>query len=354
MLNSGHIIESLSRLGNVFRDVSLTLEPGKICKNKQVDRLVSSIDDAFYQNPWFIPAFVKFSFSAWADALQEEKISSWLKGYDYPDKEGNRPRNVGIIMAGNIPMVGLHDLLCVLASGNHAIIRLSSSDKILIPAGLDVLCQIDPRFIDQFTFTDQPLKDFDAIIATGNNNSARYFNFYFNKYPHIIRRNRNGIAILNGMESDQSLRELADDIFMYFGLGCRNVSKIYTPAGFNIKSLFPHFEHYSFLAQSHRYCNNYDYQKSILLINTIEHLDNGFLLVRKNHSLLSPVSVLNVDTYESAESLSDELRIEKENIQCVVSEYSDLCSSIPFGKSQFPALWDYADDIDTLQFLINL
>jgi hypothetical protein len=354
MLNSSHIIESFSRLGSLFRDASITQLPGHTYKNKQVNRLESSIDEAFYQNPWFIPPFVKFSFSAWADALQEEKISTWLKRYDNPAVMKNSPRNVGIIMAGNIPMVGLHDLLCVLASGNHAIIRLSSSDKILIPAVLDLLCQIDPGFIGKFTFTDQPLKNFDAIIATGSNNSARYFHYYFEKYPHIIRRNRNGTAILTGNETDQSLRKLADDIFMYFGLGCRNVSKIYTPAGFNIQSLFPHFEQYSFLAQSHRYCNNYDYQKSILLINSIDHQDNGFLLFRNNHSLLSPVSVLNTEAYESAASLSEELLVEKENIQCVVSECNDFSSSISFGKSQFPELWDYADEIDTLQFLLNL
>jgi hypothetical protein len=257
-------------------------------------------------------------------------------------------------MAGNIPMVGLHDLICVLASGNHALIRLSSSDGILIPAVLKVLCNINPEFENKFSFVEGPLKNFDAIIATGSNNSSRYFDYYFGKYPHIIRKNRNGVAVLTGHETENDFKKLADDIFMYFGMGCRNVSKLYVPEGYNTEDIFQYFNDYSFLADLHKYRNNYDYQKSILLINRVKHLDNGFLLLKEDKSIMSPISVIHTETYHSAESLNHELQSKKDQIQCTVSTSRDIDSSIPPGRSQFPELWDYADGVDTLRFLLNL
>jgi hypothetical protein len=316
--------------------------------------LCQAMQMAAMQNPWFIPVFVRFAFSAWAKALQEEKISHWLTKYHKPESHGKQPMNVGIIMAGNIPLVGLHDLLCIYLSGHNATIRLSSQDKVLIPTIIEVLTAIDPAVNERFQIVEGPLKNFDAIIATGSNNASRYFEYYFGKYPGIIRKNRNGIAVITGNETDEELKALADDIFMYFGLGCRNVSKLYLPEGYMVEKLFPFFSGYSCFADLHKYRNNYDYQKSILLINRAHHLDNGFLLVKEDHSLISPVSVLHTGTYTSIESLKKELGVIKDKIQCIVSGNNTFDNAVPFGKSQVPELWEYADGVDTLEFLLNL
>lgn len=305
-------------------------------------------------NPWFIPSFTRFAFNAWAEALQKDKVSKWISKYIQKDEDEKTPFSVGIIMAGNIPMVGLHDLVCVLASGHHALIRLSSSDDHLIPAVLNTLTGIDAGLKNRFTLVQGPLKNFDAIIATGNNNSSRYFDYYFGRYPHIIRKNRNSVAVISGHETEEEMRKLATDIFMYFGLGCRNVSKLYLPDGLSIEEILPFFEDYSFLADHNKYRNNYDYHKSIFLINRIEHRDNGFLLAREETSLMSPISVIHTETYHSVDLLNTHLYQMREQIQCIVSCHKDVKNSIPPGRSQLPELWDYADGTDTMEFLMKL
>jgi hypothetical protein len=352
MDNLNLLVSNLSRLGRDFYTASLG--PGKAEEAMESDILSVSVDKAYMHNPWFIPGFVRYSFSAWAEALQESKVRHWITKYGHHKGKSKKPLTVGLIMAGNIPLVGLHDLLCVYASGHNALIRLSSTDNILIPAVLGLLGAIDPGIKDRFRIVDSPLKNFDAVIATGSNNASRYFDYYFGKYPSIIRKNRNGIAVLTGNESDNELSSLADDIFMYYGLGCRSVSKIYLPEGYKVEKLFPYFSGYGFLANLHKYRNNYDYQKSILLINQVRHLDNGFLLVKQDASLISPVSVLNTEVYQSVGSLKAGLDLLKDQVQCTVSDCGDLDNVIPFGKSQFPEAWDYADGVDTLEFLLNL
>jgi len=353
MIYPDQIIHSFSSLGKEFLTAYLYQDIKMEEKPPTGSSLADLIGNSCYYNPWFIPSFVRFAFNAWAEALREEKVAHWISRYVAGLSKKN-PATIGIVMAGNIPMVGLHDLLCILASGNHALIRLSNGDDHLIPAVLQVLCQINPEFNDQFSIAQGPLKNFDAIIATGSNNSSRYFDYYFGKYPHIIRKNRNGVAVITGKETDDDLRRLSDDIFMYFGLGCRNVSKLYLPDGFKIEDLIPFFEGYSFLSDMHKYRNNYDYQKSILLINRVSHLDNGFLLTKEDVTLMSPISVIHTESYHSIKLLNQQLHSLKEQIQCIVSCSKEVNSSIPPGRSQFPELWDYADGVDTMNFLMNL
>jgi hypothetical protein len=349
MINPKQLIHDLTHLGRVFGSVSQG-------SNRSADEKIlnDAIEQSFLHNPWFIPSFVRFAFSAWANALQEEKITKWINTYNPGDDRVKEPATIGLIMAGNIPMVGFHDLICVLASGNRALIKLSASDKILIPAALKVLNYNNPEFENKVIFAEGPLKNFDAIIATGSNNSSRYFDYYFGKYPHIIRKNRNGVAVLTGQETEVELEKLADDIFIYFGLGCRNVSKLYLPEGYEIERIFPSFNKYAFLADLHKYRNNYDYQKSLLLINRVPHLDNGFLLVKTDHSFISPISVLNTEQYQSVEQLNRHLSGIRDQIQCIVSVSQDIESAILPGQSQFPELWDYADGVDTMEFLSHL
>lgn len=317
-------------------------------------QLASAIDQACLYNPWFVPSFVNFAVKSWSETLKREKIERWLENYPQLNAVAKRPLTVAIVMAGNIPMVGLHDLLCTLASGHRALIRLSSADARLIPAMLELLYSIDPEIKKRVRISDGPLKDFDAIIATGSNNTSRYFEYYFGRYPNIIRKNRNSAAILDGQESEKALAGLADDIMMYFGLGCRNVSKLYIPEGYNVEKLYPHLESYAFARDHNKYRNNFDYQKSVLIINNIPHLDNGFMIFREDIPLISPVSVIHYEYYDSAEKLNLKLADAREQLQCVVSENLQTVYAIPPGKSQAPELWDYADGIDTMNFLLTL
>jgi hypothetical protein len=345
---------ALTRLGTEFLNASIPKESKEADNSFNNSILTEAADYSYYHNPWFIPAFVKFAYAAWAAALEKEKVELWISQYLSGTGLRNKPATVGIVMAGNIPMVGLHDLICVLASGHHALIRLSSSDDRLIPAVLKLLCEINPELDQQYTMAEGPLKNFDAIIATGSNNTSRYFDYYFGKYPHITRRNRNGVAVITGNETGEELRKLADDIFIYFGLGCRNVSKLYIPKGYRMEDLLPFFESYSYFSDKHKYRNNYDYQKSILLINRVPHLDNGFLLIKEEKSLMSAIAVVHTETYHSLESLNRHLNTIKGDIQCIVTSGKGIDSPIPPGKSQFPELWDYADGVDVMDFLMNL
>ena len=353
-MQTDQIIHDFSVLGSAFLEASrLELIHDKV-EPSQGSILSFETENSSYYNPWFIPSFVQFAFASWANALQKDKVAKWIGKYTRNDENKEDTASVAIIMAGNIPMVGLHDLICVLASGDHALIRLSSSDDHLIPAVLDTLTGIDAGLKNRFTIVKGPLKNFDAVIATGNNNSSRYFDYYFGKYPHIIRKNRNSVAVISGHETDEEMKKLATDIFMYFGLGCRNVSKLYLPAGLGIEEILPFFEDYAFLADHNKYRNNYDYHKSIFLINRIEHRDNGFLLAREETSLMSPISVIHTETYHSIDLLNEHLYELRDQIQCIVSCNKEVNGGIPPGRSQFPELWDYADGTDTMEFLMKL
>ncbi|KAF0128793.1 MAG: NAD-dependent aldehyde dehydrogenase [Bacteroidetes bacterium] len=303
-------------------------------------------------NKWFTEESILQSLKGIIKLLEKDKLENWIS--DYPLQDVNQTKVVAVIMAGNIPLVGFHDFLCVLLSGHSFLGKLSSDDALLLPAIAEMLVFLQPEFKPLFCFTSNKITDFEAVIATGSNNSARYFEYYFGKYPHIIRKNRNSIAILNGAESDEDMKALADDIFMYYGLGCRNVSKLYLPESFDLKLLLVHFEGYEQVKNHSRYFNNYEYNKAIYLINSIPHLDNGFLLVKEDPSLASPVSVLHFERYSGADSLQEQLQRQADDIQCIVSKEGQWHNSFPFGAAQYPEVSDYADGIDTLLFLTQL
>jgi hypothetical protein len=251
-------------------------------------------------------------------------------------------------MAGNIPLVGFHDFLSVLISGNNILAKTSSKDAELIVYLGEILCSLNPAFRQRIKFTEGILSDFDAVIATGNDNSSRYFEYYFGKYPHIIRKNRNSVAIIDGNETDQELENLGTDIFSYFGLGCRNVSKIYLPGGYDFHTMIRNWNRFSDIINHSKYANNYEYNMAVYLVNKEKFLDTGYMLLKESTELSSPVSVLYYEFYNSEEILSGEIDKLKEKIQCVTGN-----NYIPFGKVQFPKLWYYSDNIDTLDFLLK-
>jgi hypothetical protein len=325
------------------------LQLGHILQNPD-EQLSSLISSAKQYNAWFTPQSTAMAIKAISEMLNETDLDQWI---DTNTDEPVKMNAIGLILAGNIPLVGFHDILCVLASGNKALIKLSSQDKQLIPYILSKLSEIEPLFTEQFEFIER-LKDFDAVIATGSNNTSRYFEYYFSKVPHIIRKNRNSIAFLNGNENREELKSLGHDIFDYFGLGCRNVSKIYVPKGYNFNTFFESIEEFKSVADHHKYNNNYDYNKSIFLINMDKHLDNGFLLLKEDKRMASPLAVVYYEEYESIQEAEIELLANEDGIQCIISR-SDLSMNVlPFGQSQRPGLWDYADGVDTMAFLRGL
>jgi hypothetical protein len=315
--------------------------------------LTALVSTEYIYNAWFTPESVEKAIKAIAATLNEADLTIWLNRYDLSNNTS--PKKIGLILAGNIPLVGFHDVLCVLVSGNHAMIKASSQDARLIKHILGILVHIDGRFADQFSFVER-LVDFDAVIATGSNNSSRYFDYYFSKVPHIIRKNRNSVALITGNESNDELYNLGHDIFDYFGLGCRNVSKLMIPKGYNLATFFEAIEPYNEIINHNKYGNNYGYNRSIYLVGQEPHLDNNFLILREDKALSSPLAVLFYEYYDDLASAQKTLAEQAENIQCVVSAATLTIPSqvVAFGQSQQPALWDYADGIDTMDFLVSL
>ncbi|HJU45164.1 MAG TPA: acyl-CoA reductase, partial [Chitinophagaceae bacterium] len=278
--------------------------------------------------------------------LQEDSLSAFAARYNLPG-EIETPKTVGLVMAGNIPLVGFHDFLCVFLSGHNVVIKPSSKDNILIKHLAAKLYQWEITVQNQVSFSEL-LKGCDAHIATGSNNSARYFDYYFKKYPHIIRRNRTSVAILTGEETPEQLEWLSDDVHLYFGMGCRNVTKLYVPEGYDFAPLLESFRKYSYFADHNKYKNNYDYQLAIHLLNKQYYMTNGSILLSENTSLFSPISQLNYSFYENAPSLGKELTANND-VQCIVG-----AGHVVFGQTQSPSLTDYADGVDTMEFLSEL
>lgn len=301
-------------------------------------------------NGWFEKHFVKDAIGAIAKQLTKENLTNWLSSYEINEREQKR---VGVIMAGNIPLVGFHDFICVLFSGNKVLVKLSNDDNLLLPKIAEVVVEIEPELKNDISFV-QKLEGFDAVIATGSNNTARYFDYYFGKYPNIIRKNRNSIAVIDSADSKEDLLKLGKDIFQYFGLGCRNVSKLYVPEGYDFAQFFEAiFEDYQRIIDNNKYANNYDYNKAVYLLGSHKLLDNNFMLIKEDESLSSPVSVLHFEYYKNIEEVKDKLEDLKDEIQCVVSQNAAI-DSFKFGEAQQPALSDYADGVDTMKFLIEL
>lgn len=306
-------------------------------------------EKAGHENGWFIPEFVELSIQNIAHSfLQKDKLESWVNSYKIPDTDpGFIPKTTGIIMAGNIPLVGFHDLLCVFISGHKAIIKTSSKDRVLLNHLAEKWIETEPELNNYIQFSEM-LKGCDAYIATGSNNSSRYFEYYFKKYPHIIRKNKTSVAVLTGKETIEELENLSDDVYRYFGLGCRNVTKIYVPEGYDFIPLLEAFKKYNYLAEHHKYKNNYDYSLALHILNKKYYMTNDSILLIEEPSVFSPISQLNYEFYTNKEKLYKSLS-ENYDLQCIVGK-----DFIPFGKSQTPTLNDYADGIDTFQFLCNL
>jgi hypothetical protein len=304
-------------------------------------------------NGWYTPEQVYFALKSWAEALTEENLDKWLSNYQAEFSQNNESgKNVALILAGNIPLVGFHDFLSVLITGNKALIKTSSNDQHLLPFLAKYLIAVDESLKDKITFVEGKLENFDAVIATGSNNTARYFEYYFKDKPSIIRKNRNSAAVLNGKESKEELEALGEDIFRYFGLGCRNVSKIFVPKGYSFDAFFEAIFKYQDVIHYEKYANNYDYNKAVFLMSNFKLLDNGFLTIKEDSSYASPISSVFYEFYENIEDLQTRLEADSEQIQCIVS--NDLIkNSIPFGQTQNPQLWDYADNVDTITFLLT-
>jgi hypothetical protein len=299
------------------------------------------------KNPWFTPEFIERSVSEIANSfLNTHQLEEWTSKYDIPDERENT-KNIGIVMAGNIPMVGFHDMLCVFVSGHNATIKVSSKDDILIPALIRFLHINFPETERKIGIAEQ-LKGCDAYIATGGNQAATHFEYYFSKYPSIIRKNRTSVAILTGSESEEDLSKLSDDVHLYFGLGCRNVTKIYVPHGYDFINLIQAFNKYGHFIEHHRYKNNYDYQLSLLLLNNKPYMSSEGTLLTEEASIFSPLGMLYYEFYDNKEELTAQLKTKPE-IQCIVGK-----GEIGIGEAQSPRLSDYADGVDTMAFLCGL
>jgi hypothetical protein len=328
-------LEGLAKLGNYVDAID----------EAELEELLLKVKN---ENPWFTPGSVHLALQGIRRYLNAEKLQQWSAGYN---TSPSSVKTVAVVMAGNIPLAGFHDVISVLASGHVLMAKLSSKDSVLPTYLLDKLRSIEPGFQSLIKLPPQ-LKNFDAVIATGSDNSARYFNYYFGKYPHIIRKNRTSCAILSGEESNEDLMLLGRDVFTYFGLGCRNVSKIFIPEGFDPVRLVKAWDIYVDILHHHKYHNNYDYQKSILLVNKIPFYDSGFVILQENEKLVSPISVVYLERYRSSEDLEQKLEAISEKIQCIVGKTN--VNGIAFGEAQSPELWDYADGVDTMKFLETL
>lgn len=330
---------------NLQARIDLMQELGKYLKDN-TEEWIQVKQQAYYKNGWFTPGFIDLACEKIADNFLDKKLlEQWAAHYHIDDNID--PKNVGIVMAGNIPLVGFHDFLAVFISGHRQTIKLSSKDDVLLKHLVKKLYEMEITIQNHISFAEN-LKGCDAYIATGSNNSARYFEQYFSKYPHIIRRNRTSAAILTGKETPEELSRLSDDIHQYFGLGCRNVSKLFVPRDYDFVPLLGAFNTYRYFAEHHKYRNNYDYQLSLILLNNIYYMTNEATLLTENEGLFSPISHLYYEFYEDAEKIKANL-LKNEDLQCLVDN-----RTTGFGEAQNPGLFSYADGVDTMQFLLTV
>ncbi len=313
------------------------------------DALKMLIKRAKESNPWFTEDNVLFAIESWAKLLNEKDLKKWIDKYDVSKI---KPKIIAVIMAGNIPLVGFHDFLSVLISNHKIQAKLSSNDKLLLPLLAKYLETVEPEFKNKINFVEK-LQDYDAVIATGSDNTARYFDYYFGKYPHIIRKNRNGVAVLSNTDTKEDLEKLGEDIFRYFGLGCRSVSKLFVPKGYDFDNFFRAIYKFRDIINYKKYENNYTYNKAVFLMSNFKLLENGFLILKEDTSYASPIATLFYEYYEDIESLQQKLLQDKDKIQVIVSKLP-VKKTIPFGQTQEPKLDDYADGVDTIRFLENL
>ncbi|MCP4311475.1 MAG: acyl-CoA reductase [Bacteroidetes bacterium] len=305
-------------------------------------------------NPWFTPAWLDRALMGIALMLDEQVLHRWVSAYKEIPVEAGKKKLIGLVLAGNIPLVGFHDILCVLAGGHSVQAKPSSKDNRLIRSVADIITYLDAETGKRICLTDGHLGGMDAVIATGSDNSARYFEYYFRDIPHIIRKNRNGVAVLTGRETEKELLALGRDIFTYFGMGCRNVTKLYIPEDYDLKVLLEVLDNFTELSQHNKYANNVDYHRSIYLMNRVEFLDNGITLVKEDSAIASPAGVVFYERYSEIGTVQQQLTEHEEEIQCTVSVHPDIENRIRPGGTQEPMPWDYADGVDTISFLIQL
>ena len=342
---------------NINRRIQLISDIGEFLKNYLDEDFDNSTDDklvkfkdiitkAQSKNPWFTDENIKVNLTYWSNKLTKNNLNKWLSKYNL---NNILRKNIAIIMAGNIPLVGFHDFICVFLSGHNSVIKLSNSDNFILPFLTDLMKVSSERIV----YSDSFLKDYDGVIATGSDNTSRYFDYYFKNKRSIIRKNRNSIAILNGEESDDDLKSLSQDIFTYFGLGCRNVSKLYVPKNYNFDLFFNSIFGYKELINNHKYANNYDYNKAIYLMSEYKFLDNGFFIVKEGNEMHSPISTINFEYYDKVSILREKINLEDDNIQCIVSNI-EFKGKVDFGETQNPSLNQYADNIDVMSFLLTI
>ena len=335
-------ISGLCKVGDYIKEF---LEKKPENYNENDEEFSALLRKSEIENSWFTIENQKFSLKQWSDLLTEENIKNWLSNYQI----AKISKKVGLILAGNIPMVGFHDVMSVVLSGNIPVIKLSSKDKLMIPFLLKKWNEFSDGNVEYELV--EKLENFDAVIATGSNNTARYLEYYFKNHLSIIRKNRTSIAVLNGDETDEQLQLLADDIFRYFGLGCRNVTRIFIPEDFKIDRLFENFLNFKEIINHNKYANNYEYNRAIYLLNQERFWDNNFVMLKEDENLFSPLSVINFSRYSNIEEVKNFIKNNEENIQTVVANPELNMDSINFGKAQSPSLDTYADNVDTMKFL---
>lgn len=338
-------IDAFVFLGIELREFIKQLNANQI--DEKYTDLMNAVEQSFYHNGWFTREEVVRSLEGISLFLNEKELQSWVSEYDEVF-ETSSEKSIGIIMAGNIPLVGFHDFLSVVISGFVAQVKMASDDKLLLPSLIELLENNFPAIKDRVKFVDK-LKGYDAVIATGSNNSSRYFESYFSGVPNIIRKNRTSVSVLTGDETDEELNLLGSDIFHYYGLGCRNVSKVYIPENFNTDKLFKALISYQYVNVSKKYMNNYLYHQTLFLMNNEAILDNGFIVFKEDKGLHSPLGVLFIERYSDIRKLEKDLTKLKDQIQCIVG-----AGYLDFGKAQCPRLVDYADNVNTLEFLAQL
>ncbi len=350
-MNLANRVSAFAKLGEILTNPDLESFRSFVSEIGQLRELLVNSQN---YNPWFTTENVKSALWAIGQSLSRKKLEKWINIYKVEKFEKHKRRTVAVVMAGNIPLVGFQDFVSVLISGNNILIKLSTDDNKLLPLLYKMLIKIEPEFKSRINFTDGKLENFDAIIATGSNNTSRYFEYYFEKYPHIIRKNRNSVAVLNGRETNEDLHNLGLDIFRYYGLGCRNVSKIYVPKNFVVDRFYESINDFVDVINHSKYKNNYEYNKAIYLVNRTPHFDNGFLILKEDEGLSSPISVLYYEKYEDFRYVNQTIETLKDKIQCVVSADEKIANRIAPGTTQNPELWEYADGVDTIKFLLSI
>jgi hypothetical protein len=339
--------ENTEVLSGVLNELSGGSPTGDILSGKTLEEFQAAKGMSTIENPWFTEANIQEALTGLAYMLRPEALKEWLEQYNLGHRYTGK--TVGMVLAGNIPMVGFHDIFTTCLAGHKALVKTSSQDRRLLPFVFKAFNDALGAEVFEIEWTEGKLQNMDAVIATGSNNTSRYFEYYFKKYPHIIRKNRSSVAILTGDETDEELKELGRDIFSYFGMGCRNVSKLYFKNDFDLDRFFEAIYDYNDIINHHKYANNYDYYRALWMMNREDLLENGFLVLRPSEAIASPIATLFYERFTDETALRNTLKERAEEIQCVVSK-----KDVPFGQSQSPELWDYADGVDTAEFLLGV